>query len=196
MPDNRPESATNRVAIATLAGAAGIAGGLAWAVLPLLWFAADGGTSVLGYGVLDLLTLAAFPLALAGVAAYRARTADAWGRLATAGFALLAAGLTTGFSGSLAYVLAGLLAGWTLAVWGSLAALVGATVLGAGLLVDGVEPRVGAVLLTSTLPVGVPVSLALAVSGIVPTEAVVSVGPGLLFGGGVAALGVWVWREK
>ncbi|WP_135827789.1 hypothetical protein [Halorussus halobius] len=174
-----------------LAGLAGVAGGVAWAALPLFWFASGGGVTVLGYGTLDLLTPAAFGLALAGVAGYRARTGRAWGRLATAGVALLAAGLLAGLAGSLAYVLAGRLAGWTLSVWASILVLVGATVAGDGLLVDGVEPRVGAALLASALPVGVPASLALAVGGAVPDEAVVPVGPGLLLGAGVAALGWW-----
>ena len=182
-------------ALVRLAGLAGVAGGLAWATLPLLWFASGGGVTVLGYGTLDLLTLAAFGLTLAGVAGHRARTARAWSRLTTAGFALLAAGLIAGLAGSLAYVLAGRLAGWTLSTWASVAVLVGATVAGAGLLDDGVEPRVGALLLASALPVGVPASLALAVGGVVRDEAVVPVGPGLLLGAGVVALGWWTARR-
>jgi len=183
------------VAAVRISGVAGVAGGLAWAALPVLWFVTGAGASVLGHGALDALAPATFALALAGVAGYRARAADAWGLPTTAGFGAFAGGLVTGLAGSVAYLAGGLLAGWTLSVWGSVLALVGATVFGAGLLVDGARPRVGAVLLAATLPVGVPASLALAVSGVVGDEAIVPVGPGVLLGLGVVALGRWVWTD-
>ena len=180
---------------ARLAGVGGVAGGLGWAALSLLTFAADRGATLLGYGALDALTPVALALALAGVAGYRTRTREAWSRLVAVGFAVFAAGLLGAFAGSAAYVAAGLLAGWTVSVWSYFLALLGAAVFGGGLARVGVPPRSGTVLLAGALPVGLAVSAALAVGGVVPDEAVVPVGPGVLLGGGIAALGWWVWVE-
>ena len=164
--------------------------------MTLLTFAAGGGTSPLGYGTLDALTPLALALAVAGVAGFRARTASAWGRLTTAGFVALLVGLLGAAAGSLLYVAADRLGGWTVSVWASFLALVGATLFGVGLLWDGAEPRAGAALLAGTLPVGLGFSFGLAFAGVVSDEAVVPVGPGALLGLGVAALGWWTWRAE
>ncbi|WP_137283883.1 hypothetical protein [Halorussus salinisoli] len=178
-----------------LAGVAGIAGGLGWSARAVLTFAADRGASVLGYGTLDLLVPVALALAVVGVVGHYARTQVAWSGVTTAGFVAFFAGLLGTFAGSAAYAVGGLLTGWTLSVWSYFLALVGAVGFGAGLLRDEVPPRSGAVLLTVALPAGLTVSLALAVGGVVPDEAVVPVGPGVLLGAGIAALGWWGWNE-
>jgi hypothetical protein len=175
-----------------LAGVAGIAGGLAWAGLVGLSFAVGRASTLLGYETLDLLTPVVFALVTVGVAGYYARTQTAWGWATTAGFVVFFAGLLGALAGSAAYVVTGLLTGWTLSVWSYFLALVGAVVFGAGLLWDEVPPRSGAVLLAVALPAGLGISLAVAVGGLVPDEAVVPVGPGALLGVGVAALGWWV----
>lgn len=179
-----------------LAGIAGVAGGLTWVALVVLWFAVDRGATLLGYGTLDALAPVAFALALAGLAGYRAETRPAWGRLAVTGFAAFAVGLAVAFAGSLAYVVGDVLAGWTLSVWSYFLALVGATLFGVGLLWAGVPPRTGGALLAATLPLGVAGSLALAVGGVVTDEAVLPVGPGALVGAGIAVLSWWMWREN
>jgi peptidoglycan/LPS O-acetylase OafA/YrhL len=175
-----------------LPGLAGLVGGLAWAGLVVLSFAAGRGSTLLGYETLDLLAPVVFALVVVGVAGYYARTQTAWGRATTAGFVVFFAGLLGALAGSTAYVVAGFLAGWTLSVWSYFLALVGAVVFGAGLLWNEVPPRSGAVLLAVALPAGLGISLAVAVGGLVPDEAVVPVGPGALLGIGIAALGWWV----
>lgn len=180
------------VRAARAAGLAGVAGGLGWATLVVLSFAVARGVTPLGYGVLDAFTPVALALVLAGVAGHGVRTRGAWGRLAGVGFVVLAAGLVGALGGSLFYVVGGLLTGWTVSVWGYFLALLGATVFGAGLLLAGVPPLLGAVLLAASLPVGLAVSFSLAVGGIVPDEAVVPVGPGVLLGVGIAVLGWWL----
>ena len=179
-----------------VAGIAGVAGGLGWAARAVLTFAADRGASVLGYGTLDVLLPLALALAAVGVAAHYARTQASWGRATTAGFVAFFAGLLGALAGSTAYVGAGALVGWTISVWSYFLALAGAVGFGAGLLWDEVPPRAGAALLTVALPAGLVASLSLAVGGVVPDEAVVPVGPGVLLGAGVAALGWWVWRGE
>jgi hypothetical protein len=88
-------------------------------------------------------------------------------------------------------------------VWAYFLALVGATVFGVGLLwdgrrlsSDGPSSRAGAGLLAGTLPVGVSASLALASAGVAPDETLVFVGPGVLLGLGIVALGWWTWRTE
>ncbi len=169
-----------------------MAGGLTWAGLVVASFAAGRGTTLLGYGRLDLLTPAVLALTLVGLAGYYARTQSAWGWVTTAGFVVVFAGLLGALVGSAVYVAGGLLTGWTLSVWSYFLALVGAVGFGAGLLWDEVPPRSGALLLSIALPAGLGVSLALAVGGVVPDEAVVPVGPGVLLGAGIAVLGWWV----
>jgi hypothetical protein len=158
-------------------------------------FAVGQGQTLLDYGTLDLLTPVVLALAVVGLAGYYARTQSAWGRVTTAGFVAFFAGLLGALAGSAAYVAGGLLTGWTLSVWSYLLALVGAVGFGAGLLWDEVPPRSGALLLAISLPAGLGVSLALAVGGLVPDEAVVPVGPGVFLGAGVAVLGWWTWRK-
>jgi hypothetical protein len=175
-----------------LTGVAGVAGGLGWTALVTLRFADDRGATLLGYGTLDLLTPVALGLVAVAVLGYRSRTRSAWSRLVVAGFAVFAAGLLGALAGAATYVGAGYLTGWTVSVWSYAVALVGATGFGAGLLVAGVPPRAGAALLAGTLPVGLVASLSLAVGGVVPDEAVVPLGPGVLLGVGVAVLGWWV----
>jgi len=182
-------------ALVRLAGLAGVAGGLAWVVLAVLWLTVGGGATLLGYGMLDALAPVTFALALAGVAGYRAQTVRAWGRLATAGFAIFAAGLAVTVVASLVYVVSDVLEGWTVSVWSYLLAMVGATVFGTGLLWASVPPRSGAALFAGTLPVGVGVPLALAVSGVAPDEAVIAAGPGVLVGTGIVTVGWQVWRK-
>ncbi|WP_435180228.1 hypothetical protein [Halorussus sp. AFM4] len=177
------------------AGAAGVAGGLGWAARAVLTFAADRGASVLGYGTLDVLVPLVLGLAAVGVGGHYVRTQASWSGGTTAGFVAFFAGLLGALAGSAAYVAAGLLVGWTLSVWSYFLALAGAVAFGAGLLWDEVPPRVGAALLAGALPAGLVVSLSLAVGGVVPDEAVVPVGPGVLLGAGIAALGWWVWRS-
>lgn len=169
-----------------------MAGGLAWTGLVVASFAAGQGQTLLGYGTLDLLSPTILALAVVGVAGYYAETQAAWGRVTTAGFVLFFAGLLGALAGSAVYVVADLLTGWTLSVWSYFLALVGAVGFGAGLLWDEVPPRTGALLLTIALPAGLGISLALAVGGVVPDEAVVPVGPGVLLGAGIAVLGWWV----
>jgi len=181
-------------ALVRLAGLAGVAGGCAWMVLAVLWLAVGGGATLLGYGMLDALASVAFALALAGVAGYRAQTVQAWGRLATAGFAIFAAGLAVTVVASLVYVVSGVLEGWTVSVWSYLLAMAGATLFGTGLLWAGVPPRSGATLLAGTLPVGIGVSLA--VGSVLPDEAVIAAGPGVLIGAGIATVGCQVWRTS
>ncbi|NHN57515.1 MULTISPECIES: hypothetical protein [Halorussus] len=176
-------------------GVAGVAGGLAWAARAVLTFAADRGASVLGYGALDAVLPLALALAAVGVAGHYARTQASWGAGTTAGFVAFFAGLLGTLAGSTAYVGGGFLIGWTISVWSYFLALVGAVGFGAGLLWDEVPPRAGAALLAFALPAGLFASLSLAVGGVVPDEAVVPVGPGVLLGAGIAALGWWVWRS-
>ena len=177
-----------------LAGLAGIAGGLAWSGLVVASFATGQGRTLLDYGTLDLLAPVLLALSIVGVAGYYARTQAEWGRVTTVGFVLFFAGLLGALAGSAAYVVADLLTGWTLSVWSYFLALIGAVGFGAGLLWDEVPPRSGALLLTIALPAGLGVSVALAVGGVVPDEAVVPVGPGVLLGAGIAVLGWWVWK--
>jgi len=179
-----------------LAGLAGLAGGLAWVGLVVSSFAVGQGQTLLDYGTLDVLTPAILALAVVGLAGYYARTQTKWGRVTTAGFVAFFAGLLGALAGSAAYVAGDLLTGWTLSVWSYLLALVGAVGFGAGLLWDEIPPRSGSLLLAISLPAGLGVSLALAVSGLVPDEAVVPVGPGVLLGGGIAVLGWWTWRKQ
>lgn len=176
-----------------LAGAAGVAGGGGVATLTVVTFAVGQGTTLLGYGTLDLLTPVAFALAAVGVAGYGARTRGTWNRLALTGFVAFFGGLAGAFAGATIYVGLGMLDGWTVSVWSYFLALVGATVFGVGLLRAGAAPRSGAVLLAGALPVGLGASLALAVGGVIPDEAVVPIGPGVLLGTGIAVLGWWVW---
>jgi hypothetical protein len=178
-----------------LSGLAGVAGGLAWAGVVVLSFAAGRGSTLLGYETLDLLSPVVFALVTAGVAGHYARTQASWGQVTTAGFVTFFAGLLGALAGSTAYVVAGLLTGWTLSVWSYFLTLVGAVVFGAGLLWDEIPPRSGAVLRAVARPAGLGISVALAVGGIVPDEAVVPVGPGVLLGSGIAVLGWWVWRR-
>lgn len=184
-----------RVLLARFAGLAGVAGGLAWAGVVVLSFAVGRGSTLLGYETLDLLSPVVLALVTAGVAGHYARTQAAWGRVTTAGFVVFFAGLLGALAGSTVYVVAGLLTGWTLSVWSYFLALVGAVVFGAGLLWDEIPPRSGAVLLAVALPGGLGISVALAVGGIVPDEAVVPVGPGVLLGLGIAVLGLWTYRS-
>ena len=200
---DRARRSADRLSFATLAGFAGVAGGLGWATLTLLTFAAGQGTSPLGYGTLDVLTPVALGLAAAGVAGVRARTRGAWSRLTAAGFVALAVGLFGAAAGSLLYVALGRLGGWTVSVWAYFLALVGATVFGVGVLWDGrrrssggLSFRAGAALLAGTLPVGVSASLALAYAGVAPDKTIVFVGPGVLLGVGIAILGWWTWRAE
>jgi hypothetical protein len=139
------------------------------------------------YGPGDLLT----PIALAaiGLAGYRARTGSTWGRLATAGFVALVAGLVGALAGSAAYVALDALDGWTLSVWAYSIALVGATAFGASLLRASVPPRAGAALLAG-IPIGLGASFAIALA--LGDEAAVPLVPGVVFGAGIAALGRWV----
>ena len=179
-----------------LAGAAGVAGGGGLATLTVVTFAVGRGTTLLGYGTLDLLTPVAFALAAVGVAGYGARTGETWNRLALVGFVAFFGGLVGAFAGATVYVGFGMLGGWTISVWSYFLALVGATVFGVGLLWARVPPRSGAVLLAGALPVGLGASLALAVGGVIPDEAVVPVGPGVLLGAGITVLGWWVWNPE
>jgi len=174
---------------ARLAGLAGIAGGLGWAALAAATFAADRGLTPVWYGPGDLLTPVALGLAAVGLAGYRARTGSTWGRLATAGFAALFAGLLGTLAGSAAYVALDALDGWTLSVWAYSLALVGATAFGAGLLRARVPPRAGAALLAG-IPIGLGASFAVALA--LGDEAAIPLVPGVLFGVGLAALGRWV----
>lgn len=171
-----------------------MAGGLTWAGLVVASFAAGRGTTLLGYGRFDLLTPAVLALTVVGLAGYYLRTQSAWGWVTTAGFVVVFAGLLGALAGSAVYVAGGLLTGWTLSVWSYFLALVGAVGFGAGLLWDEVPPRLGGLLLAIALPAGLGVSLALAVGGVVPDEAVVPVGPGVLLGTGIAVLGWCVYQ--
>jgi hypothetical protein len=166
------------------------------ATLTLVTFTVGQGTTLLGYGTLDLLTPISFALAAVGVAGYAARTRETWNRLALAGFVAFFGGLAGAFAGASVYVGLGTLGGWTISVWSYFLALVGASVFGLGLLWAGVPPRSGAVLLAGALPVGLGASIALAVGGVIPDEAVVPVGPGVLLGSGIAVLGWWVWNAE
>lgn len=195
----RPKATSSDVTSATplrLAGAAGVAGGLEWAALVVLTFAAGRGPTLPGYGTLDALTPVALSLATVAVAGYGVRTRAAWGPLAVGGFVVFFGGLAGSLAGSAVYVGFDVLAGWTVSVWSYVLALFGAAGFGAGLLLAGVPPRAGAALLAGALPVGLAASLALAVGGVVPDEAVVPVGPGLLLGAGIATVGWWTWNVE
>ncbi|UPV72758.1 hypothetical protein M0R89_09370 [Halorussus limi] len=174
------------------AGLAGVAGGLGWALLSVGAFAAGRGVSPLGYGFLDALTPVALALATAGVAGYRARSASEWGALGRLGYVAVLAGLVGACVGSAVYVVFGRLDGWTVSVWAYLLAVVGAPVLGVGLLRAGAAPRAGGALLAGT-PAGVAASFGLA--ALVGDETLVSVGLAVWLGGAIATLGGWVWSE-
>lgn len=175
------------------AGLAGVAGGLAWALLAVATVAADRGTPPLWYGFLDALAPVAFALSAVGVAGYHARTNAEWGRLATVGYVAVLAGLVGAFAGSAAYAGLGTLDGWTVSVWAYLLAVVGAPVFGVGLLRAGIAPRSGAVLLAGG---PVVVAAAFGLAALVGDEALVSVGLAVWLGASVAALGWWVWTGE
>ncbi|MFC4550690.1 MULTISPECIES: hypothetical protein [Halorussus] len=182
-----------------LAGTAGLVGGVGWALLAAVSYAAGANVftpTTRSYAVLDALTPLALLLATVAVAAYRARTEPRWNRLAAVGFVALLVGLAGATVGTAASALGAVagpegwtlsLVGWEVSAFAYLLALLGAAAFGVGLLQGEVPPRVAAVSLAGALPVGALVSLGLGVA--VGDEAVVPVGPALLLGAGVAALG-------